>query len=241
MDTAKIISLFNSAQAHKDREEYSDSAKIYEEILSITTQLPEVYFNLSIVYSKLDKYKESIKCLEEFLKAEPNDIEAKYFLATHHFMLKDYVGGYELFESRISKFRVGYVPGSFLIDYNNDELLKFLSQKNIKIAVATASPVERAKRYLEKVNLLSYFNKIISARNMNEGKPSPDVYLFACNELELPPEECLAIEDSPNGVLSAARAGCKVVMVPEFIQPDYEISKLLFAKKENLSEIIELF
>ena len=122
-----------------------------------------------------------------------------------------------------------------------DELLKYLSQKNIKIAVATASPVERAKRYLEKVNLLSYFNKIISARNMNEGKPSPDVYLFACNELELPPEECLAIEDSPNGVLSAARAGCKVVMVPEFIQPDYEISKLLFAKKENLSEIIELF
>lgn len=103
MDTAKIISLFNSAQAHKDREEYSDSAKIYEEILSITTQLPEVYFNLSIVYSKLDKYKESIKCLEEFLKAEPNDIEAKYFLATHHFMLKDYVGGYELFESRISR------------------------------------------------------------------------------------------------------------------------------------------
>lgn len=121
------------------------------------------------------------------------------------------------------------------------ELLQFLSQKGIEIAVATASPVERAKRYLEQVDLLSYFNKIISARNMKEGKPSPDVYLFACKELELLPDECLAIEDSPNGALSAARAGCKVVMVPEFTQPDQEISKLLFAKKENLSEIIELF
>lgn len=121
------------------------------------------------------------------------------------------------------------------------ELLTFLKEKNIQRAVATASPVERAENYLSKVNLLSYFDKIISARNMKEGKPSPDVYLFACKELNLKPEECLAIEDSPNGVLSAYRAGCKVVMIPDLAPADEETKKLLFAEKCDLSEVIDLF
>ncbi len=76
---------------------------------------------------------------------------------------------------------------------------------------------------------------------MKEGKPSPDVYTFACNELKLNPSECLAVEDSPNGVLSAYRAGLKVVMIPEFTQPDAELEEKLFAVKENLSLIKELF
>lgn len=53
-----------------------------------------------------------------------------------------------------------------------------------------------------------------------EGKPSPDIYLYACRQLGLAPEECMAVEDSPNGVMSAYRAGCKVVMVPDQTQPD---------------------
>lgn len=121
------------------------------------------------------------------------------------------------------------------------ELLQFLKKNRIEYAIATASPVERAARYLEKAGLLSYFNRIISARNMKEGKPSPDVYAFACKELSLLPEECLAVEDSPNGVLSASRAGCKVVMIPEFTQPDLDLAALLYAKKEDLSQIIDLF
>lgn len=120
------------------------------------------------------------------------------------------------------------------------ELLTFLKKKRIVCAVATASPATRAERFLLETGLLSYFDKIISASDMKEGKPSPYVYAYAVKELGLLPEECLAVEDSPNGVLSACRAGLKVVMVPDQAPCDGETKKLLFAEKKDLSEITEL-
>ena len=120
------------------------------------------------------------------------------------------------------------------------ELLTFLKKKRIVCAVATASPAARAERFLSETGLLSYFDKIISASDMKEGKPSPYVYAYAVKELELLPEECLAVEDSPNGVLSAYRAGLKVAIVPDQAPCDWETKKLLFAEKKDLSEIVEL-
>ena len=73
-----------------------------------------------------------------------------------------------------------------------------------------------------------------------EGKPSPDIYLYACKQLGLSPKQCMAVEDSPNGVLSAYRAGCKVVMVPDQTQPDVELKKCLYACVPSLTEISHL-
>ena len=75
---------------------------------------------------------------------------------------------------------------------------------------------------------------------VKEGKPSPDIYLYACEQLGQNPADCLAVEDSPNGVTAAYRAGCKVVMVPDLTQPDEELSCMLYAKTDSLSEIAEL-
>lgn len=122
-----------------------------------------------------------------------------------------------------------------------EELLKFLKEKGILCCIATASPVKRAERYLEAVGLSEYFDKIVSARDMKEGKPSPYVYLYAAEEIGFKSEECMAVEDSPNGVLSAYRAGLKVVMVPDQSPCDEETRKIIFAEKEDLSKIIELF
>lgn len=120
-------------------------------------------------------------------------------------------------------------------------LLSHLKKKGIICAIATASPVDRSERYLKQTGILSYFDKIISARNMKEGKPSPDVYQFAVNELGLEPHECLAVEDSPNGVLSASRAGLKVVFVPDLTPADEETEKLIYAQFQNLAELTKLF
>lgn len=120
------------------------------------------------------------------------------------------------------------------------ELLSFLKNKGITIAIATASPVERARAYLEKTGIQNYFDRIISARNMKEGKPSPDVYQFAVKELGLTAEECIAVEDSPNGVLSASRASLKVIMVPDLTPADSNLKKNLFAQVESLDKIISL-
>lgn len=121
------------------------------------------------------------------------------------------------------------------------QLLEFLKEKKIIRAIATASPVSRAERYLEQVGLLPYFDRIISARDMKEGKPSPYVYEYAAKELGYAPEKCLAVEDSPNGVKSAFLAGLKVVMVPDQAPCDSETRKMLFAEKTDLAQIIQLF
>lgn len=121
------------------------------------------------------------------------------------------------------------------------EILEFLCEKKIICSVVTASPVSRANDYLEKLGILKYFYKIISARDVKEGKPSPDCYQFACNQLSLSPSECVAVEDSPNGVCSAWKAGCNVIMVPDLAPPDEETRSRLFALEDDLYGIKNLF
>ena len=119
------------------------------------------------------------------------------------------------------------------------EILEYLQKRHITTAIATATDLERAGKYLEQVGLKDYFDRIISATQVKEGKPSPDIYQYACEQLGLPPEECIAVEDSPNGVLSASRAGCKVVMVPDQTQPDEELRKLIWKVAPSLQEIAD--
>lgn len=117
------------------------------------------------------------------------------------------------------------------------ELLTALKEKGITTAIATATDLERTGKYLKMVGLQGYFDEIISATMVKEGKPSPDIYLYACEKLGFKPEECIAVEDAPNGVLSAYRAGCKVIMVPDQTKPDEELEKCLYACVDSLSEI----
>ncbi|MBQ3311553.1 hypothetical protein IJG72_05700 [bacterium] len=102
-DTQKVLQLFNDAQNFKAKGELEKSANLYEEILKITNKLPEVYFNLAFVYMDLDRLDDGIFCLKEYLKAEPEDAEAKYFLAVANFKNFDYEAGFSNFEYRISK------------------------------------------------------------------------------------------------------------------------------------------
>lgn len=119
------------------------------------------------------------------------------------------------------------------------ELLQNLKKRGLRAAVATATDAQRTEKYLQKLGIRRYFEKIVCATMVNEGKPSPDIYLYACEQMSRKPEECIAVEDSPNGVLSAYRAGCKVVMVPDQTQPDEELSALLFAKVDSLEELMD--
>lgn len=120
------------------------------------------------------------------------------------------------------------------------ELLKFLKEKGVTTAVATASDMERTTRYLQSVGIYKYFDKLISATMVPQGKPAPDIYLYACQELGVKPKDAFAIEDSPNGVISGYRAGCKVIMVPDQTQADEKLSKMLYAKADTLIDLKDL-
>ena len=116
------------------------------------------------------------------------------------------------------------------------DCLKFLKTKNVKIAIVTATAIERTEMYVNLANLNNYFDDIISAKNVPFGKPAPDVYLTACEKLNVKPEETIAVEDSPNGVMSASRAGCNVVMVPDQTEADDGLAGRLFGNIKSLRE-----
>ena len=135
-----------------------------------------------------------------------------------------------LMEEALARDGIRVKPGA-------EEILVFLRERGITTVVATATDRERACQYLQQTKLADYFDQVISATQVKEGKPSPDIYLYACEALGRKPEECIAVEDSPNGVLSAYRAGCRVVMVPDQTEPEDELMKCLYARVDTLGEI----
>ena len=118
------------------------------------------------------------------------------------------------------------------------ELLTWLKNNNIRICLVTASLLDRANKLLDKAGILDMFDDVISAEMVEQGKPAPDVYLHACSRLGISPERTIAVEDSPNGVKSAYRAGCNVVMVPDLTPPDEEINSMLYACAETLGNLV---
>lgn len=118
------------------------------------------------------------------------------------------------------------------------ELLEYLNGKKIPAAICTATDYERTQKYLTQTGIFGCFDKIICAAMVEHGKPSPDIYIYAAKQLGFEPEECLALEDSPNGVRSAAGAGCVTIMVPDLTEPDDELSELIQARADSLEDII---
>ncbi len=84
-----------------------------------------------------------------------------------------------------------------------------------KIALASSSPSSVIAAVLTRIGLEDYFDVIYSAEQESNGKPHPAVYLTVAQKLGVVPSECLAIEDSLNGVLSAKAANMKCIAIPD--------------------------
>lgn len=119
------------------------------------------------------------------------------------------------------------------------EVLQKLKDEDIIIALCTANDYERTERYLKRIGIFEYFDHIICASMVEKGKPAPDIYEFAIDELGLYADECIVVEDSPNGITSAATAGVRTVMIPDLTEPDDELSLLISDKYSNLKEFYE--
>lgn len=119
-------------------------------------------------------------------------------------------------------------------------LLAYLKSGGYKTAVATSTDRARALYYLEKAGVSRYFRHIICGDMLARGKPEPDIYLKAAALMRLAPQVCIALEDSPMGILSAFRAGMKPVMIPDLVQPDGQTESLLHAKLNTLHDCIPL-
>lgn len=139
----------------------------------------------------------------------------------------------ELMNAHLEKNGVEKKPGV-------ETLLQWLTENGYKKAVATASDMERTRKYLTEIGIFRKFDQVVCAPDMPHGKPAPDVYLHACAQIGEKPEHCVALEDSDNGALSAYRAGCKVIMVKDLSDPLPETGEFLTGSADNLMEVIPI-
>ncbi len=92
-----------------------------------------------------------------------------------------------------------------------DVFLKQIRQYNIPLALATSSRRAKMEMVMEKLNLLIYFDAVVTGGDVKNGKPSPDIFLKASEKLNMIPGDCIVFEDAANGVKAAKNAGMKCV------------------------------
>lgn len=119
------------------------------------------------------------------------------------------------------------------------EALRALKNRQICLAVVTASDYDKAVCFLREVGIAAYFTHIISTKMVPKGKPFPDVYQYACQQLGKKTDECIAVEDSPNGVHSAHTAGCRTIMIPDLTPYIPDLAADVDAHYENLIQFVQ--
>ena len=78
---------------------------------------------------------------------------------------------------------------------------------------------------MEALHVDRFFSAICTACEVKAGKPAPDVYLKAAEELQVRPENCLVFEDVPNGILAGKNAGMRVCAVDDVFSRPYDTEK----------------
>ncbi len=93
------------------------------------------------------------------------------------------------------------------------QFLDELTLQKIPLAIGSAAPPENVDFVLDNLEIRTYFNVILHARDVNIGKPNPEIYLKVAKLLGLSATDCLVFEDSPTGAEAASRAGCPLIIV----------------------------
>lgn len=140
----------------------------------------------------------------------------------------------ELFDAHIEQDGIPLKEGT-------REILEYLKSINAKVAIASSSRIDVIEHHLEETGLRNMFDRIIGGNMVEHSKPSPDIYLKACSELGVKPEETFAVEDSYNGVRAAVAAGMKTIMIPDVQPPIDELDKVIFARFASLVELKKYF
>ncbi|NCU02381.1 MAG: hexitol phosphatase HxpB [Chitinophagaceae bacterium] len=100
-------------------------------------------------------------------------------------------------------------------------IISFFKERSYKIGLATSSPLSLVDVVLKKLNLQHSFDAITSAEKLPFGKPHPEVYINCAASLGVVPTECIAFEDSFNGMIAAKAARMKCVVIPAAADYDH--------------------
>lgn len=117
------------------------------------------------------------------------------------------------------------------------EAVRALKAAGYRLGVASSSGREMIELNLSRVGLRDYFDEITCGTETEHGKPAPDIYLLAARKFGVDPTRCAAVEDSPNGIRSAAAADMTVFAVPDVIGVTPELEALCHAVLPSLAEL----
>ena len=139
---------------------------------------------------------------------------------------------HRMFDEKIEKNGVPLKTGA-------RELLQFLKINGWRVGLASSTRVQRVEEMLKATNLYDFFEVIVGGDMIEKSKPEPDIYLNVCEKMKINPKDTYAIEDSHNGVRSAAAAGLRVLHVPDMLKPTEEMEQLSYMIFPDLIEVRE--
>jgi len=120
------------------------------------------------------------------------------------------------------------------------EILQFGKENGMKLALATSSSRDYAMKCLKDAGIDTYFDGIVCGDMVSHSKPDPEIYLRACELAGVDPKDAVAFEDAPAGVEAAYRAGMKVVMVPDLVEPSEKVTSMLWEKWGTLQDVFKM-
>ncbi|PSV91952.1 HAD family hydrolase [Photobacterium leiognathi] len=103
------------------------------------------------------------------------------------------------------------------------ELLQWLQQQHVPMVVATSTNKQLALKKLELAGLNSFFSTVTAGDEVSKGKPDPEIYLLTAKRLNVKPEQCLAFEDSNNGITAAIAANMQAFQIIDLVEPSDEV------------------
>lgn len=162
-------------------------------------------------------------------------------LATAKILYKNFFGEDYPFEARREEMRQWMRneidKNGIPIKKGAEELLKFLKEKGLKIALATSTTRASAEGHLKKAGFLPYFDATVCGDEIENAKPNPEIFLKAAKKLGVKPENCFVGEDSYLGVEAGAAAGMRVFMVPDMNPPREREKQLAYKICDSLLEV----
>lgn len=145
---------------------------------------------------------------------------------------------YDAYKSEMSQiYHDNYDGGRLPMKIGVVELLQYIKECNLKVALASSTRSEVVTQQLKDAGILNYFQVIVGGDMVTRSKPQPDIFLKACEELGVAPQESFAIEDSYNGIRAAAAGHLRPLMVPDLMPPTDEMRDLSEAIFDTLLDV----
>ena len=126
------------------------------------------------------------------------------------------------------------------------ELIEELKSTNFKLAVGSSGPPQNVTLLLTSLKIELFFDTIITAAEVQDGKPSPDVFLIAAQNINVKPQNCLVIEDAPVGIEAAKRANMKCIAlttthdIVELRTADMIVQDLSFVSVKHVHDLLNI-